>query len=92
MHKISKRNVPKTTESTHLFVFRNCEFKVKFIELNPTTYQLLRLIQENSMTGNQALVRLAVDIQHPDTNAVIQFGAEILSDLAKQDAIIGSET
>ena len=90
VHKISKRNVPKTTESTHLFVFRNSEFKVKFIELNPITYQLLRLIQENNMTGKQALVRLAEHIKHPDTDAVIQFGAEILSDLANQQAIIGS--
>ena len=90
VHKISKRNVPKTTESTHLFVFRNSEFKVKFIELNPITYQLLRLIQENNMTGKQALVRLAEHIKHPETDAVIQFGAEILSDLANQQAIIGS--
>ena len=91
VHKISKRNQPKATEKTYLLVFRNSEFKVKFIELNPTTYQLLRLIQENNMTGKQALVRLAEDIKHPDTDAVIQFGAEILQDLANQQAIIGSE-
>ena len=91
VHKISKRYQPKITEQTYLLVFRNSEFKVKFIELNPTTYQLLRLIQENNTTGKQALVRLAGEIKHPDTDAVIQFGAEILSDLAKQDAIIGSE-
>ena len=71
-------------------MFRNSEFKVKFIELNPTTYQLLRLIQENNMTGEQALVRLAEDIKHPDANAVIQFGLGILQDLINQQAIIGS--
>ena len=91
VHKISKRNPPKATEKTYLLVFRNSEFKVKFVELNPTTYQLLRLIQENNMTGKQALVRLAKDIKHPDTDAVIQFGVEILSDLANQGAIIGSK-
>ena len=90
VHKISKLNQPKTIEKTYLLVFRNSEFEVKFIELNSTTYQLLRLIQENNMTGKQALVRLAEDIKHPDTDAVIQFGAEILSDLANQQAIIGS--
>ena len=90
VHKIAKRNLPKTTKSTHLLVFRNSEFKVKFIELNPTTYQLLRLIQENNTTGKQALVRLAEDLQHPDANAVIQFGLEVLSDLANQQAIAGS--
>ena len=90
VHKISKRNQPKATEKTYLLVFRNSEYKVKFVELNPTTYQLLRLIQENNMTGKQALVRLAEDLQHPDANAVIQFGLEVLSDLANQQAIIGS--
>jgi uncharacterized protein len=91
VHKISKRKLPKTTEKTYLLVFRNAAFDVKFIELNPTTYQLLRLIQENNMTGKQALVRLAEDIKHPDTDAVILFGVEILRDLTNQDAIIGSK-
>ena len=90
VHKISKRNQPKATEKTYLLVFRNSEIKVKFIELNPTTYQLLRLIQENNMTGKQVLVRLAEDIKHPYADAVIQFGLEILSDLANQQAIVGS--
>ena len=43
------------------------------------------------MTGKRALVRLAEDIKHPDTDAVIQFGLGILRDLANQQAIIGSE-
>ena len=54
------------------------------------TFELLRLIDENSMTGEQALVQLAEAINHPDTDAIIQFGEEILADLASQQAIIGS--
>jgi hypothetical protein len=73
-------------EKTFLLVFRNAANTVKFIELNPMTYQLLKLIDENEMTGEQALVKLAEHIKHPDTNAVIQFGAEILADLAKHVA------
>ncbi len=90
VHKISARNKPKTGDKTNLLVFRNSENKVKFIELNPVTYQLLKLIDENNMAGKQALARLAEDMKHPDTNALIQFGAEILIDLANQQAIIGS--
>ncbi|MGB7816163.1 MAG: putative DNA-binding domain-containing protein [Methylotenera sp.] len=90
VHKISKRNKPKTTEKTYLLVFRNNEHRVKFIELNPMTFQLLTLIQENEMTGKQALTKLAEKIGHPDTEAIIQFGKEILTDLANQQAIIGS--
>lgn len=90
VQKIAKHKLPKTTEKTYLFVFRNAKFEVKFIELNPTTFQLLQLIEKNEMTGEQALMRLAESIQHPDVDAVIAFGAEILSDLANQRAIIGS--
>ena len=89
-HKISARHKPKTNTKTYLLVFRNLENKVKFIELNPVTFQLLALIDENNMTGKQALIRLAEELQHPDANAVIQFGLEILQDLAKQKAIVGS--
>jgi hypothetical protein len=92
VHKISKKHLPKSTESTHLLVFRNAENVVKFIELNPMTFELLRLINENSMTGEQALVRLAEAINHPDIDAMIQFGVGILADLARQGAIIGSQS
>ncbi len=92
VHKISKKHLPKSIESTHLLVFRNAANQVKFIELNPMTYQLLKLIDENSMTGKQALVRIEEHIKHPNLDVIIQFGAEILTDLAKQDAIIGSQS
>ena len=91
VHKISARHKLKTSAKTYLLVFRNLENKVKFIELNPVTFQLLKLIDENNITGKQALMRLAEDMQHPDANAVIQFGLEILQDLANQQAIIGSK-
>ncbi len=90
VHKISKRHKPNSTEKTYLLVFRNNEHRVKFIELNPMTFQLLTLIQENEMTGKQVLTMLEKGIGHPDTDAIIQFGKEILTDLANQQAIIGS--
>jgi uncharacterized protein len=91
VHTISKRKQPKSTTQTHLLVFRNAENQVKFIELNPMTFQLLNLIQNNTLTGKQALIRLAEELQHTSKEATIQFGAEILTDLANQQAIIGSE-
>jgi len=90
VHKISKKRLPESIESAHLLVFRKAENVVKFIELNSMTFELLSLIDENSMTGEQALVRLAEAIKHPDTNAMIQFGEKILADLANQGAIVGS--
>jgi uncharacterized protein len=90
VHKISEHNKPKIAEKTYLLVFRNASFEVKFIELNPMTFNLLNLINEGNLTGKQALTRLAEEINHPDTGAIIAFGAEILNDLVKQQAMIGS--
>ena len=90
VQSISKRHLPKGTEQTYLLVFRNAENKVKFIALNPITFQLLNLIQTNELTGMQALTRLAEEIAHPDVAVIITFGEEILADLAKQQAIVGS--
>ena len=90
VQSISKRHLPKGAEQTYLLVFRNIENKVKFIELNPITFQLLNLIQTNELTGKQALTKLAEEIAHPNVGAMITFGAEILTDLVNQQAIIGS--
>lgn len=90
VHKISKRKPPKDTEKTYLLVFRNNEHRVKFIELNPMTFQLLTLIQKNEITGEQTLAMLAEGTGYSDTDAMIRFGKEILADLTDQQAIIGS--
>lgn len=92
VHKISAKFKPKKPEKTYLLVFRNAEFKVNFIELNAVTFELLKLIQSNTLSGEQALTSLAEHMQHPDVNAVIMFGLKIMQDLAKQQAIMGSVT
>ena len=66
------------------------EFDYEITNENNELKETLSLIQENDMTGKQTLVQLAEHIKHPDTNAIIQFGGEILTDLARQQAIIGS--
>ena len=90
VHTISKKNQPKSTALTHLLVFRSIENQVKFIELNLMTFQLLNLIQNSNLTGKQALMRLADELNYQDKEVMIQFGAEILVDLANQQAIFGS--
>ena len=91
VHQISKQFKPKKTQPTNFLVFRNAENHVKFIELNAMTYRLLQLIEENKMTGRQALTLLAKEVNHADVAAITQFGLEILMDLSHQKAIIGSQ-
>ena len=91
VHKISKRFKPTTFEKTYLLVFRNINFDVKFIVLNPVTYNLLSLIQPQPLTGRLALTMLANKLQHPDLALFMRFGAEILDDLYEQQAITLSQ-
>ena len=95
VHKISAKFKPsefirKDSEKTYLLVFRNAEFKVKFIELNAMTFELLKLIKLNMLTGEQALMRLAEALPSLDSKTALNFGLQTLQDLANQQAIIGS--
>lgn len=89
VQKISTRFKPKETESTHLLVFRNTDYDVNFIELNPMVFVLLNLIKEG-LTGKQALTALAEQLQHPEPEVIIAFGIGVLEDLLLQQAVIGS--
>jgi len=90
VQKISAQFKPEQEETTHLLVFRNAQFEVNFVELNPMVFVLLNLIKEGH-TGKLALTTLAEQIQHPDPNAIIAFGEGMLKALMAQDAIIGSQ-
>ncbi len=90
VHKISPRHKPRQPENTQLLVFRNADDHVKFIELNAVTYRLISLLQNNPVSGKQALSLLAKELQHPLPESIIGFGLSILEDLRSQGVIIGT--
>jgi len=90
VHKISPRHKPRQPENTQLLVFRNADDHVKFIELNAVTYQLISLLQNNPISGRQALALLAKELQHPRPESIIEFGLSTLEDLRSQGVIIGT--
>ena len=90
VHKISPRHKPGQPESTQLLVFLNADDQVKFIELNAITYRLLSLLQSEPLSGRQALILLAKELQHPEPERIIEFGLSILEDLRSQGVIIGT--
>lgn len=88
VHRISKKQIPDTITPTFLLVYRNQNFDIKFIALNPVTYRLLCLLKEQPRTGRQALTALAQELQQaPDM--ILQFGAGILHELSEQQVFIG---
>ena len=89
VQKISAQFKPDEQEATHLLVFRNTEFEVNFIELNPMVYVLLESIKQGK-TGKQALTELARQIQHPETDVIVEFGHGVLRELTGKGAVLGS--
>jgi hypothetical protein len=92
VHKISPRNKPAAPlpQAAHLLVFRNAEDDVRFIELNPVTARLLDILKAQTLTCRQALRQIALELAHPDPEAVILFGQEILAGLKQQEVVLGS--
>ena len=95
VHRISPRFKPRVPldEAVHFFVFRDAMDEVRFIEINPVTARLLGLLQAGgeggALTARQALLRIATELGHPDPEAIVRFGGEILQDFKRQGALLG---
>lgn len=84
---------PRTppTEPTYLLVFRNADFSVNFVALNPVSAHLLALLQNSKpISGEKLLKKLAQELKHPLPSAAIQGGLEILRELRSAGAILGT--
>ena len=92
VHKISPRSRPAQplAQPACLLIFRDTEDNVRFIELNQVTAMLVDMLKTGEMTGRQVLEQMALELGHPDPQAIIQFGLDILASLKQQGVILGS--
>ena len=74
---------------THLIVYRNRNMQIGFMETNATTSRLLELFREESLTGREALLQLAAELNHPNPQALLQFGLDLLLQLRSKEIICG---
>ena len=88
---VAYQPVEAPPEPSYLLVYRNREDAVKFMETNATSARLLVLLSEDdSLTGEQALRRLATQMQHPDPESIVSFGRQLLSQLQDRGVILGT--
>lgn len=93
VHRISPNYQPAEApaEPTSIIVYRDREDEVGFIEINPMTSILLqRLQQESSVTGSEALLAIAEEMQHPNPDTVVNGGLAILENLRRHDIVLGT--
>lgn len=77
-------------QPTYLLVFRDAQFKVEFIELNPVSARLVSLLQSSQLGGAVLLKKIAEELNHPDPVVVMQGGLDILRALRAAGAILGT--
>jgi uncharacterized protein len=91
VHEMSASNPNPTVNPTYILMYRNQSFDVKFISLNPLTFELLRLLNTQQLSSKQALTYIAETIGHPQPQEIVTFGVQTLHDLMQQQAIVGSK-
>ena len=75
-------------QPTSLLAYRGQDDEVKFIEINPMTYRLLEIIEENGQIKTLAcLTQVAQESQHPNPDLIIKGGLQILQELAEKNVI-----
>jgi len=92
VHKISSNFVPKEKpdKPTYLIVYRDHLYDVGFIELNQIAAKLIEELQKNTdKTGEEILLDIAKQLQHPDPKVVIKGGSEVIQDFKKKDILLG---
>ncbi len=93
VHRISPDFQPAAPSGmqTFLVVYRNRQDEVKFMEINAVTARLLTLAEEQpTASGGDLLVQIAEELAHPDIDAVIAAGAEILESLRERGIVLGA--
>ena len=93
VHRIAPDHQPQEPPAgpTHLVAYRNRAERVEFLETNAVTQRLLQLLGEGAdRSGGEQLERIAAELQHPDPEQVVTFGAGLLDDLRARGIILGT--
>lgn len=92
VHRISPEFQPQQAgdEATFLVIYRNLDDEVGFLDINAVTARLLELLErDEGRSGRDVLTQIADEIGHPNADAVLTAGADILEQLRRHDVILG---
>jgi uncharacterized protein len=94
VHQISPELIPQEMpeQLTYILIYRDRNDEVGFIELNPVSAKLIEECTNNTnQTGKEILLSIAKQLQHPNPDAVINGGLEIMQDFRNKDVILGTK-
>lgn len=87
VHQLSRKRRAIPPESTYLLVYRAPDFRIRFIQLNAVTFQLLQQLQTHTKTSQAHLQDLTQSLPHLASEAVIKFGLQTLYTLYQHQAL-----
>jgi hypothetical protein len=93
VQRIGPDYLPETPpeQLTHLVVYRDQQDKVRFLEINAVTQQLLNILCANSgITGQSLLEAIVQAIQPQNPAPIFQAGAVLLTELRERNILLGS--
>jgi hypothetical protein len=96
VHRISPQFLPTEPgdSPTYLALYRGSDDEVGFLELNAITAALLDAIEHNDdgLTGQALLRRLAEQFNYPDADALVEHGAAALNEMRQLEILVGARS
>lgn len=95
VHRICVEFQPGTApeKATHLLVWRQQGYQVKFMQLNEISMLLVQKLKEDTgSSGLELLKAVAKTIDHPKPEVVIEAGTALLQDLKEKQVILGTRS
>jgi len=91
VHEIRTGKPPGEPRQVVLAIFRKPDDSLGRMQINAVTGRLLEMLKENSgISGQVCLERLAGEIGHADSAAMVEHGALILKSLVRKSALLGA--
>lgn len=89
VHRIRPRIRIKPAE-THLLVFRDAGYEIRFAGINAFTARLLDLLESGELSGRAALETVISESGHPEPEVVMEGGLRAMQELQKSGALLGT--
>jgi uncharacterized protein len=89
VHSIDTDHKPDDMQSTHVSMLRDMNDELHVLESSVFRGQLLDLLREGQ-TGAQAFRVLALWLSHPEPEAFVREGAEVMAQLQREGVVLGT--
>lgn len=89
VHSIDTDHKPDDMQSTHVSMLRDMDDALHVYESSVFRGQLLDLLRDGQ-TGEQAFMVLARWLSHPDPEAFVREGAEVMTQLQREGIVLGA--